>query len=303
MVDLFETGDCLRTGTTLGRYAILGTIGGDSTGTLYRVRQESKKRLAVLRVLDPELASDPKFKELAARQIKLRHPNVQRTYVYGRKGSMHYMAMEYMAGRSLRWQLENERRMDPYECLKIIRRVGVGLRAARAAELGHWDLRPANILLSHSGQVKVIGIGMPKDPRKEYDLFEMPRGMLPFYTAPEILRNDGELDERATVFSLGAILYHMLSGSPAMYGATLEEALLRQASHGIEPLWDYRLGLPREVCELVDKALQPYPLRHKSIRRFLKQLVGLIRLIKTNSGRYKQEQIAEESAVKVCFKK
>lgn len=299
----FETGDSLRTGTELGKFAILGTIGRDTTGTLYRVRQEKKNRLAVLRVLDPAVVEDPQFKKRVARAAKLRHENVQRTLMFGRKGRMHYLALEYMPGRSLRWQLE-QGRMDPYQSLKIIRRVAAALRAARKkAGLEHADLRPANILLSHSGVVKVIGIGLPRDPRREYGLFEADHPAFPFYTAPEIQRGDGALDQRGSVFSLGAILYHMLSGDAPMYGATLEEALLRQASHGIEPLAEKKLGLPAPVCELVSRSLQPYPLRQATIGTFMRELVAAIQRHKLDSGRYSREQIANESAISVRFKR
>ena len=208
-----------------------------------------------------------------------------------------------MPGRSLRCQLDKIDRMDQYESLKIIRRVTEALCVAKQSDLRHFDLRPANILLSQCGTVKVIGIGMPKDPRKEFDLFESQRQMIPFYTAPEILRGDQQLDERGTVFSVGAILYHMLAGSPPMYGNSLNEALLRQASHGIDPLAEVRPNLPDRVYQLVEKALQPYPLRHTSIRRFHKDLVRLIHGIKATSGRYRREEIAEESDIHVCFKK
>ena len=113
--------------------------------------------------------------------------------------------------------------------------------------------------MTESGSVKVTGIGMPRDADRDSACFATGRGKISFYASPEDLHAADPEDERRTVFTLGAILYHMISGQPPMFGDSLRDALANHADHGIEPLERVRPGVPGAIGELVEKMLQPPP--------------------------------------------
>lgn len=271
----------LEQGSRLGGFTILGEIGRDATGVLYRARQTERNRLVALRVLEPEVADDEGFLSKARRSIKIRHKNIQRLHLFGKAGELRFLAHEYAPGLSLRRRLESREAMDPYHSLKVIRRVTRALRIARQSSLRHADLRPCCILVSESGSVKVTGIGMPRDADRDSALFATGRGKIPFYSPPEDLYEGADPDdERRTVFTLGAILYHMLAGRPPMFGETLREALTNHADHGIEALELVRPGLPLAVTDLVGKMLQPPPLRYQSLEEVSAAIRSAMRMLR-----------------------
>ncbi|MBI4614264.1 MAG: serine/threonine protein kinase [Planctomycetes bacterium] len=260
-------------GAKFGRFRVLGAIGQDSTGYLYRARQEEGNRLVALRVLDGDRSKDTRVVELADRAVRLRHKNVQQCLLLGRQGKSRYFAFEYTPGSSLRRRLERGETMKPYRSLRVIWRVARALRAAGRKGLAHGDLRPSSIQISATGTVKVSGIGMPLEVSGEFERFQAPRGSIPFYAAPEEMKDRNPSDERRTVFTLGAILYHMVTGQAPLFGDTLKEAMLRYADHGIEPAERVNPKLPRPVALLLARMLAPYSHRMEGLDALI-QAIG-----------------------------
>jgi tRNA A-37 threonylcarbamoyl transferase component Bud32 len=203
---------------------ILECLGRGGMGVVYKARQKSLNRLVALKLLAPERADDPqfaaRFEKEAHALAALNHPNIVGVYDFGRAGGFYFLLMEFVDGVNLR-QLLQTKRLTPKEALSIVPPVCDALQCAHEHGIVHRDIKPENLLIDKAGVVKIADFGIAKivhsshlAPRDEQgapqgDAATMPFGT-PDYVAPE--QASGVADHRADIYSLGVVLYEMLTG-------------------------------------------------------------------------------------------
>ncbi len=206
------------------QFEMLECLGRGGMGVVYKARQKSLDRLVAIKLLAPERSGDPSFAERFAREAKalaaLSHPNIVAVYDYGEAGGHWYLVMEFVDGVNLR-QLLHAKRLTPEEALGIVPPVCDALQCAHDHGIVHRDIKPENLLLDKAGTVKIADFGIAKilrledgdsggpDQAQAGAPASLPQGT-PDYAAPEQTR--GTADHRADIYSLGAVLYEMLTG-------------------------------------------------------------------------------------------
>ncbi len=194
-------------------------LGRGGMGSVYKARQKNLDRIVALKVIPPEAAKDPAFIERFGREAramaKLNHPNIVTVYDYGHEGELCWLLMEYVDGVNLRHALRAGR-LAPREALAIVPQICDALQYAHDQGVVHRDIKPENVLLDRSGRVKIADFGLAKLLGKGPDDFTLTRTQqvmgTPRYMAPEQIEKPTTVDHRADIYSLGVVIYEMLTG-------------------------------------------------------------------------------------------
>ena len=198
---------------------ILGLLGHGGMGAVYKARQRGLDRMVALKILPPQISAEPAFAERFAREARalarLSHPNIVTVFDLGKSGSLYYFLMEFVDGMNLR-QLLQSHRPTPQATLQLMPEICEALEYAHGEDVVHRDIKPENILLDRKGRVKIADFGLAKllGPRpQDIQLTQSSQvlGTL-HYMAPEQLEKPLEVDQRADIYSLGVVLYEMLTG-------------------------------------------------------------------------------------------
>lgn len=209
---------------------ILEFIGKGGMGAVYKARQKDLDRIVALKILPPSLGEAPAFAERFAREAKalakLNHPGIVTIHEFGRADGLYYFLMEFVDGVNLR-QLLMGGRVSPREALAIVPEICDALQFAHDHGIVHRDIKPANILIDRRGRVKVADFGLAKlieageaaaaeqgeAAKASSSLTEAGNVMgTPSYMAPEQTERPDEVDHRADIYSLGVVLYELLTG-------------------------------------------------------------------------------------------
>ncbi len=196
---------------------VLEILGRGGLGDVYKARQKTLGRLVALKLLAPERAADPQFAEHFTREAKalaaLSHPNIVTIHDFGHVGGYYYLLMEFVDGVNLRQAMTAER-FTPEQALAIVPPVCEALQYAHEHGIVHRDIKPENLLLDKEGRVKIADFGIAKilDTESTVDgLWESQPAGTPQYMAPE-QKELRATDRRADIYSLGVVLYEMLTG-------------------------------------------------------------------------------------------
>ncbi len=253
----------LQTGTVLGeRYEILALLGQGGMGAVYKARDTELERLVALKVIRPELTTNPeilkRFKQelILARQVT--HRNVIRIFDLGQADGFKFITMEYLEGQDLRAVLKERGKLPPEEAVRIILQICRALEVAHGEGVIHRDLKPQNIMLDASGRAYVMDFGIA---RSAYLPGMTQTGALvgtPEYMSPEQAKGE-TLDERSDLFSLGVILYELIVGKSPYYSETPLATLWRRMQDKAKPLTEVDPAVPKAVSDIVAKALEIEP--------------------------------------------
>jgi serine/threonine protein kinase len=251
-------------------YAVLALIGSGSMGAVYRAEQLSLGRLVALKVLSPELADHaPEFSERfnseASSLAKLSHPSIVHLFDCGRtKDGQLFIATELVAGRDVAERLGGKQPLPEKEALSIAIAVCEALDHAHQRGVIHRDIKPANVMLDATGRVKITDFGLARIMQAAMPRARQTTSLLgtPRFTAPEVLAPGAEVDGRADIFSVGVLLYQMLTGEvPRGRVAPPSELMPR---------------LDRRLDAIVAKAMAESPdERYPDARRLLEALENL----------------------------
>ncbi len=221
-----------------GRYRMDEVIGRGGMSTVYRGTDTVLDRVVAVKVLLTALAqSDPthirRFRREARAVAALHDPAVVKIYDTGVDEDCHFLVMEHVDGRSLDEVLRERRTLAPAGAVNIAARVSDALAAAHAAGILHRDVKPANVMLTDDGQVKVLDFGIAR-PLEEATLTQTASAIgTASYMAPERVRGEPG-DERSDIYALGCLLYAMLAGGPP-FVANEQVAVLHQQVHAEPP--------------------------------------------------------------------
>ncbi len=195
---------------------IVECLGRGGMGVVYRARQRSLDRFVALKLIAPERVDDPEFAERFSREAlalaKLSHPNIVTIHDFGQAGGFFYLLMEFVGGVNLRQAMEAGR-FTPEQALAIVPPVCEALQFAHEHAIVHRDIKPENLLLDKDGRVKIADFGVAKilDENPSLGLSESQPAGTPQYMAPEQKAHQ-RTDHRADIYSLGVVLYEMLTG-------------------------------------------------------------------------------------------
>ncbi len=223
----------------LGRYEIVGELGQGAMGVVYKATDPLIDRIVAIKTITLTLALDEReeyegrFYQEAKAAGRLSHPNIVTIFDVGRSGDIAYIAMEFLQGRELRDILDDEKLLPVDQVLDIVAQVALGLAYAHEHDIIHRDVKPSNIMVLRDGHAKITDFGIA---RMSSAAVRTQTGMVlgsPKYMSPEQVM--GKLtDQRSDIFSLGVMLYEMLTGSPPFLGENVN-AIMYQTLNAIPP--------------------------------------------------------------------
>jgi serine/threonine protein kinase len=245
----------------IGKYEVLSRLGGGAMGVVYKCRQPGLDRPVAVKVLiNKEHANTEqlrRFQREAQAAAGLTHPNIVHVYDVGTDGDFSYIVMEYIDG----CPLDRLTRLGPMPVevtLRLVYHVARALQAAHEKGIIHRDIKPANILIQRSGQPKLADFGLAKSVvdhenlSKSGDLIGTPRYMAPEQALTEVEQIDG----RADVYSLGAVMYEMLTAQPPADGPNVLAILRKVSDEDPTPVRLLKPEVPEEVAGICHRALQ-----------------------------------------------
>ncbi|MEU9703291.1 Stk1 family PASTA domain-containing Ser/Thr kinase [Streptomyces sp. NPDC047981] len=244
-----------------GRYRVDARIAVGGMATVYRAVDTRLDRVLALKVMHPALATDAAFVERFIREAKsvarLAHPNVVGVFDQGADGAYVYLAMEYVAGCTLRDVLRERGALQPRAALDILEPVLAALGAAHRAGFVHRDMKPENVLIGDDGRVKVADFGLVRAVGSATNTTGSVLGTVS-YLAPEQIEH-GTADTRADVYACGVVLYEMLTGSKPHTGDTPAQVLFQHLNTDVPAPSAAVPGLALELDELVATATARNP--------------------------------------------
>jgi serine/threonine protein kinase/tetratricopeptide (TPR) repeat protein len=206
-----------------GRYEVIELLGTGGMGRVYRVLDTKINEEMALKLIRPEIASDKKTIERFSNELRLArhvsHKHVCRMYDLGEDAGIHYITMEYVPGESLKSMIKMTKQLSASTAISIAKQVCGGLAEAHKYGVVHRDLKPGNIMIDKDGNVRIMDFGIARSlEAKEVTETGMLIGT-PEYMSPEQVTGEGE-DHRSDIYSLGIILYEMLTGRLPFEGKT-----------------------------------------------------------------------------------
>jgi ABC-type transport system substrate-binding protein len=245
-------------GSAVAGYRLLSLLGEGATGAVYLAERESDGERVALKLLDPELAHDERFRRRLISESKtaagLDHPHVVPIVDFGESGDVLYLAMRYVEGSDLRALLREEGRMEPERALDLLGQVAGALDAAHGRGLVHRDVKPANILVEQDDVAYLGDFGLVKHADSATSL----TGEHAFvgtiaYVSPEQIRGD-EVDGRADVYSLGCVLYECLAGEPPFPRESELSVVYAHLNERVPRITEARPDLPAGFDDVIAKA-------------------------------------------------
>ena len=255
----------LNAGDTIGGFTIIREIGRGGMGVVYKAEDEALGRFVAIKILSDELAHNDEFVQRFRREAKsaaaLEHRNIVQIYAMGHdeERDLHYIAMEYARGWPLDVMIKHRKRLSLRRALLVIRQAAAALDEAHRKNIIHRDIKPNNILVKKDGSVKVLDFGLAKalDGSADLTAEHMQLGT-PAYMAPDQYLG-GDMTLKADIYSLGVVLYEMLTGEKPFVADT-PVAMLRKVAN--DPFPDVRLKnneVPESVARLIASMVEKNP--------------------------------------------
>src|ERR1700690_1691570 len=246
-----------------GRYEVLGMLGVGGMGAVYKVRDRELDEVVALKMLKRDIADSPGIVDRFRREVKLArrvtHPNVARTFDLGERAGERFLTMELIEGESLAAMIAREGQLPLAQVVEIVGAICAGLTAAHAAGVVHRDLKPDNVLIASSGRVVITDFGIARAQEAgAASRTAIPVGT-PAYMAPEQVESAADIDGRADIYALGAMIFELLTGHlPFEADSIFAMAAMRLTRPPPDPRV-YRPDLPESVALLVQKCMAREP--------------------------------------------
>jgi eukaryotic-like serine/threonine-protein kinase len=247
-----------------GRYTVERPIGRGGMATVFLAHDLKHERRVALKVLDPALAAvigvDRFLAEIRV-TARLQHPNLLALFDSGQADGLPFYVMPYVEGRSLRERIDREKQLPIDECVRIAVAIASALDYAHRHNIIHRDLKPENILL-HDGQPLVADFGIALAVSHAAGNRITQTGIslgTPQYMSPEQATGDRELDHRTDIYSLGAVLYEMLTGEPPYSGPTAQSVIAKRLTDEPRLVQLLRPTVPEHVANATMRALSRLP--------------------------------------------
>jgi TolB-like protein/Flp pilus assembly protein TadD len=255
----------------VAHYQILSLLGRGGMGEVYLARDTQLERPVALKVLPARFTQDAERLQRFVREAKaasaLNHPNIITIYEIGKVGETHFMATEFIEGETLRQRMAGEQ-PSLGEALAIAMQVAAALAAAHKAGIVHRDIKPENVMVRPDGLVKVLDFGLAKLTEAQAPAIDTQASTVagssteagvvmgtPRYMSPEQARGQ-KVDHRTDIFSLGVMLYEMVTGRRPFEGATASDVMVAILQSEPPPVSQVKPGLPPELEHIVSRMLE-----------------------------------------------
>src|SRR3981189_1878516 len=250
----------LQPGVTFGgRYEILNVLGQGGMGAVYQARDRELDRLIALKVIRPELATDPailqRFKQELILARNITHKNVVRIYDLGEADGIRFISMEYVDGEDLRTLLRRQGKFPPKEAIAVVEQVCRALDSAHSEGVIHRDLKPQNIMRDQHGRIVVMDFGLA---RSLGDTGMTQTGAIVGtleYMSPEPALGS-PLDQRSDIFSVGLIFYELLTGKAPYEADTAIASLMKRTREEARSASDVDASVPKSLSAIVSRCLE-----------------------------------------------
>jgi eukaryotic-like serine/threonine-protein kinase len=294
----------LGPGTKLGRFEIRSKHGEGGMGEVYLAHDTKLDRKVALKILPPDVASNRdrmgRFVREAKAAAALNHPNIAHIYEIGESDDVHFIAMEFIEGETLR-ELIYDRRSELAKLLRYLQHAAEGLAKAHAAGVVHRDLKPDNIMVTRDGHAKILDFGLAKliEPQppalSRSAASEVATAILQNHSTPgTVLGTVGymspeqaqgktdEIDQRSDIFSLGCILFEAATGRRAFEGRDPIDTLHKIVHEPTPRIRDFNPSAPDDLQRIVRRCLQKDPdRRYQSIKDIAIELEELLDQLKS----------------------
>ena len=259
-----------------GRYEILGVLGQGGMGAVYQARDRELDRMIALKVIRPELATDPaillRFKQELILSRNITHKNVVRIFDLGEADGIRFISMEYVDGEDLRTLLRRQGKFSHNDAIQVVEQVCRALDAAHSEGVIHRDLKPQNIMRDKHGRIVVMDFGLA---RSLGDTGMTQTGAIVGtleYMSPEQALGS-TLDQRSDIFSVGLIFYELLTGKAPYEADTAIASLMKRTREEARPASELDASIPRSLSAIVARCLEREPTnRYHSAVELLQQL-------------------------------
>ena len=244
-----------------GRYELLEKIGDGGMAVVYKGRDKLLNRFIAVKILRPEFTKDATFVENFKRESQaaagLSHPNIVGVYDVGREGNINYIVMELIDGQTLNKIIEEEAPMDYRKVIDISKQVAAALRVAHKNKIIHRDVKPHNIMITTDGVVKLADFGIARAVNDTTLSTGSKIVGSVHYFSPEQARGN-YVDERSDIYSLGIVMYEMLTGKVPFDGENPVTVALKHINEEIVPPRELEPGIPPALERCVMKATNKY---------------------------------------------
>jgi len=295
MARLREAAAAERSGSKIPGYKILGKLGAGAMATVWKAKQLSLDRSVAIKVLPRKFTSNKQFIERFYAEgraaAQLNHPNIVQAYDVGKAGDYHYFVMEYVEGTTVFDEIVKSKRFAEGDALDLVIQVAEALEHAHDKGLVHRDVKPKNIMLTKGGMAKLADMGLAR-AITDREAAEAEQGKAfgtPYYISPEQIRGEIAIGPPADVYSLGATLYHMVTGAVPFDGKNPSAVMHKHLKADLVPPDHVNPKLSAGLSEVVEmmmakdakaryqtckdlltdlravKAKQPPPLAHRDI--------------------------------------
>lgn len=291
-------------GESFGPYQIVRVLGKGGMGVVYLALDQELHRNVALKFLHDDLLSDrqrvQRFKQEARAVSALNHPNILTIHQIGEMDGRQFIATEFVEGETLRESIKHQR-LSISETLEIATQIGSALAAAHEANIMHRDIKPENVMVRPDGYIKVLDFGLAKltEPSithsKLSTLINTEQGTIigtVQYMSPEQARGLA-VDGRTDIWSLGVVLYEMLTEHPPFDGDTKSDVIAAILEREPSPLTHYNEGVPEALQLIISKALKKdRNARYQTAKDLLVDLRGFKQQLEANPDSYR-ETLAE----------
>jgi len=247
-----------RSGRQIPGYQIIAKIGSGAMATVFKARQLSLDRMVAIKVLPRRLSENAEYVERFYKEGKaaasLNHPNIVQAFDVGEAGGYHYFVMEYVEGHTLYDELAGGKVFGEPEALAIVMQIARALNHAHSQGLIHRDVKPKNIMITQNGTAKLADMGLARTAADvEAAQAEAGRAFgTPYYISPEQIRGEVDIDFRADIYSLGATMYHLVTGRVPFDAPTPAAVMHKHLKEPLVPPDHINTSLSTGIGEVVE---------------------------------------------------
>ncbi len=272
----------MERGVLGNRYEILEHVGGGGMADVYKAHDLTLDRIVAVKILHAQLASDAnflyRFQQEAQAAARLSHPNIVSIYDVGEDKGVHYIIMEYVAGETLKDMIEREGNLQVEDALRIAREIASALSHAHMNNLVHCDIKPHNILVMPDGRVKVADFGIARAITSSTMTYNGNVVGSVHYFSPEQAKGT-QITPKSDVYSLGVVLYEMLTGRLPFTGETTVSVALKHLQEEPSAPREIKPEIPPIVEAIVIKAMAKDPVERFTSSEMIEDIRQAERLL------------------------
>jgi serine/threonine-protein kinase len=271
-----------RSGQKIPGYKILGKLGAGAMATVFKARQLSLDRMVAIKVLPRKFSQNPQFIERFYAEgraaAQLNHPNIVQAYDVGKSGEYHYFVMEFVDGRTVYDDIAKHKKLTEKEAIEVLMQIADALQHAHERGLIHRDVKPKNIMITKEGVAKLADMGLARAVADK-EMAEAEAGKAfgtPYYISPEQIRGEVHITPAADIYSLGATLYHMVTGNVPFDGKNPSAVMHKHLKAELVPPDHVNPKLSAGISQVIEMMMAKNPRnRYQTCKDLLLDLKAL----------------------------